>query len=193
MRILSFAVVLIALASLAFTFKSTAVKMDISLQQSKIDWAATKKTGYHNGIIKLKSGDVQVENNKLVGGKFTIDVTSLNSTDFENPTDNGLVKHLMSKDFLETEKYPEATFEITKVDYINEKDVNITGNLTMKAMTLPLVFPATINSADDKRFFAYGRFTIDRTLWGVNYDVSRASRDVNIGVYILASAPQPAK
>ncbi|HEX8332264.1 MAG TPA: YceI family protein [Segetibacter sp.] len=192
MRILSL-VVLLAFAGWAFTKKSTAVSMNVALAQSKIDWAATKKTGYHNGIIKLKSGDVQVENNKLVGGKFTIDVTSINSTDFENPTDNGLVKHILGKDFLETEKYPEATFEITKVDYKNEKDVNITGNLTMKGLTLPLVFPATVNSADEKRFFAYGHFNIDRTLWGVNYDVAKASRDVNIGVYILASAPAPAK
>ena len=192
MRILSL-VVLLALAGWAFTKKSTAVNMNVALAQSKIDWAATKKTGYHNGIIKLKSGDVQVENNKLVGGKFTIDVTSINATDMENPTENGLVKHILGKDFLETEKYPEATFEITKVDYKNEKDVNITGNLTMKGLTLPLVFPATVNSADEKRFFAYGHFNIDRTLWGVNYDVNRASRDVNIGVYILASAPAPAK
>jgi polyisoprenoid-binding protein YceI len=183
----------LALAGWAFTKKSTAVKMDVALKQSKIDWAATKKTGYHNGIIKLKSGDVQVENNKLVGGKFTIDVTSINATDMENPTDNGLVKHILGKDFLETETYPEATFEITKVDYKNERDVNITGNLTMKGLTLPLVFPATVNSADEKRFFAYGHFNIDRTLWGVNYDVTRASKDVNIGVYILASAPAPAK
>lgn len=192
MRILTL-IVIAALAGLAFTKKSTAVKMDIALAQSKIDWAATKKTGYHNGIIKLKSGDVQVENNKLVGGKFVIDVKSINSTDFENPVDNGLVKHLNSKDFLETETYPEATFEITKVDYKNEKDVNITGNLTLKGLTLPLVFPAVINSADEKRFFAYGHFNIDRTLWGVNYDPARASKDVNLGVYILASAPAPAK
>jgi polyisoprenoid-binding protein YceI len=192
MRILSL-IVLVAFAGWAFTKKSTAVKMDVALTQSKIDWAATKKTGYHNGIIKLKSGDVQVENNKLVGGKFTIDVTSINATDMENPKENGLVKHLNGADFLETEKYPEATFEITKVDYKNEKDVNITGNLTMKGLTLPLIFPATVNSADEKRFFAYGHFNIDRTLWGVNYDVNRASKDVNIGVYILASAPAPAK
>lgn len=192
MRILS-VIVLLAFAGWAFTKKSTAVKMDVSLAQSKIDWAATKKTGYHNGIIKLKGGDVQVENNKLVGGKFTIDVTSINSTDFENPTDNGLVKHLMGKDFLETEKYPEATFEITKVDYKNEKDVVITGNLTMKGFTLPLEFPAIINSADDRRFFGYAHFNIDRTLWGINYDENRASRNVNIGVYLLASAPAPAK
>jgi polyisoprenoid-binding protein YceI len=192
MRILTI-IVLVALAGWAFTKKSTAVKMDVALTQSKIDWAATKKTGYHNGIIKLKSGDVQVENNKLVGGKFTIDVTSINATDMDNPTDNGLIKHILGKDFLETEKYPEATFEITKVDYKDEKNVNITGNLTMKGLTLPLVFPATVNSADEKRFFAYGHFNIDRTLWGVNYDINRASRDVNIGVYILASAPAPAK
>lgn len=192
MRILTL-VILLAFAGWAFTKKSTAVKMNVALAQSKIDWAATKKTGYHNGIIKLKSGEVQVENNKLVGGTFTIDVTSINATDFENPTDNGLVKHLLSKDFLETEKFPEATFEITKVDYKDEKNVNITGNLTMKGLTLPLIIPATVNSADEKRFFAYGHFNIDRTLWGVNYDPTRASKDVNLGVYILASAPASAK
>ncbi len=101
MRLL-FALVIMVTAGWAFTNKPTALKMNINTQASKIDWAATKKTGYHNGIIKLKSGEVEVENNKLTGGKFVIDVTSINATDFENPKENGLVKHLMSKDFLET-------------------------------------------------------------------------------------------
>ncbi len=120
MRILS-VLIIVAITGWAFTTKNAPVKLNISLEQSKIDWAATKKTGYHNGIIKLKSGEIEVENNKLVGGKFVIDVTTLNATDFENPKENGLVKHLMGKEFLETDKYPEASFDITKVEYKDER------------------------------------------------------------------------
>ncbi|WP_165958128.1 YceI family protein [Segetibacter sp. 3557_3] len=193
MRIL-FAVVIMALAGWAFTNRAEVTKMSISTDASKIDWAATKKTGYHNGIIKLKSGEVQLENNKLVGGTFVIDVTSLNATDFvDNPKENSLVKHLMGKDFLETEKFPEATFEITKVDYKDATNATLTGNFTLKGNTLPLSFPVTINSADEKRFFGFAHFSFDRTMWGVTYDPNRASKDVNIGVYLLASAPAPAK
>ncbi len=188
MRILS-AIVLMAVVGWAFTNKSAVVKMNISTEASKIDWAATKKTGFHNGIIKLKSGEVVLENNKLTGGKFVIDVSSINATDFENPKDNGLIKHLLSKDFLETDKYPEATFEITKVDYNDATNATLTGNLTMKGLTLPLSIPVTISNADDKRFFGFARFAFDRTMWGVTYDPTKVSKDVNIGVYIIASAP----
>lgn len=186
MRI-AFALVVFAFAGWAFTNSSSTLTMNVETKASKIEWAATKKSGYHQGVIKVKSGEVQVDNGKLTGGKFVIDVNSINATDFvDNPSDNNLVKHLKSKDFLETETFPEATFEITKVDYKNEKDVTLTGSLTMKGVSLPLSFPATIGSADEKRFFGFAHFNIDRTLWNVMYDTNRASKDVNIGVYLFA-------
>ncbi len=186
MRILV-ALVAVAFAGWAFKPMPAAVKMKVETTASKIEWAATKKSGFHQGVIKVKGGDVQVENGKLTGGKFVIDVNSINATDFvDNPAENNLVKHLKSKDFLETETYPDATFEISKVDYKDDKNVTLNGKLTMKGVSLPLSFPATINNADEKRFFGFAHFTIDRTLWNILYDTNRASKDVNIGVYLFA-------
>ncbi|WP_207492574.1 YceI family protein [Aridibaculum aurantiacum] len=190
---IALALVAVSFAGLAFKYSSTAVQMNVETNASKVEWAATKKTGYHQGIMKVKSGNVQVEGGKLVGGKFVIDVTSINATDFENPVENNFVKHLKSKDFLETETYPEATFEITKVDYKDEKNVVLNGTFTMKNVSLPLSFPATINNADEKRFFGFAHFTFDRTLWNVMYDTNRASKDVNIGVYLFAVPAEAAK
>ena len=192
MRII-LAIILVGFAGWAFRSSSTAVKMNVETNASKVEWAATKKTGFHQGVIKVKSGDVQIDNGKLTGGKFVIDVNSINATDMvDNPADNNLVKHLKSKDFLETETYPDATFDITKVDYKDDKNVTLNGTLTMKGVSVPLSFPATINNADEKRFFGFAHFTIDRTLWNVMYDTNRASKDVNIGVYLFAVPNAPA-
>ena len=192
MRII-LALIMVGFAGWAFRSSSTAVTMNVETNASKVEWAATKKTGFHQGIIKVKSGDVQIENGKLTGGKFVMDVNSINATDMEdNPSDNNLIKHIKSKDFLETETFPDATFDIKKVDYKDDKNVMLNGTLTMKGVSVPLSFPATINNADEKRFFGFAHFTIDRTLWNVMYDTNRASRDVNIGVYLFATPSTPA-
>ena len=186
MKIL-FTLVLAAFAGFAFTNLAEPVSLNLN-SASKIDWVGTKKGGFHQGNIKLKSGDVQVQNGKLKGGKFTIDVSSIVATDFEDPKNNGLIKHVLGADFLETEKFPEATFEITKVDYTADNKATLTGNLTLKGITLPIMFPATIHSADDKRFFGVGSIVLDRTLFGVNYDPAKVSKEVDLKIYILATA-----
>jgi len=40
---------------------------------------------------------------------------------------------------------------------------------------------------DDKKFFAQANFSIDRTLWGVNYGIGMVSNDVQVAVFLFAN------
>lgn len=85
-----------------------------------VEFTATKKGAPgHSGKIMLKEGNLEGAEGKVTGGKLTFDLTSLTITD-EQPLpkdkEEGLIKHLMSKDFFNTEKFPTATFEITSVE-----------------------------------------------------------------------------
>ena len=47
-------------------------------------------------------------------------------------------EHIQGEDFLDTAKYPTATFKSTKVVFKGDKPVSITGDLTFKGVTKPV-------------------------------------------------------
>lgn len=51
--------------------------------------------------------------------------------------------HIQGPDFLDTAKYPTATFKSTKVVFQGDAPVSIEGNLTLKGVTKPVVLKVT--------------------------------------------------
>jgi len=168
---------------------STAKALDLNL--SKLTFVGTKPTGRHSGEIPIKSGSLQMKENKLVGGNFILDLTNVKITDLKGDVANKLAGHLMSSDFFNAEQYPNATFEITNVTALNSKanKYNVTGNLTLKDVIKSVTFAA--NVTDAANFKANANFNIDRTQWGMNYGNDRSLGDkfinpiVNIGLNIV--------
>ena len=68
---------------------------------------------------------------------ITIDMTSVN-TGFE--TFDG---HIQGEDFLDTAKYPTATFKSSKVVFEGDKPVSVEGDLTIKDVTKPVTLKIT--------------------------------------------------
>jgi len=52
-------------------------------------------------------------------------------------------EHIQAEDFLDTAKYPKATFKSTKVTFDGDKPVAIDGNLTIKGITKPVTLNVT--------------------------------------------------
>lgn len=57
--------------------------------------------------------------------------------------------HLRSADFFDAAKYPTATFKSTKVEPAGEGKLKVTGDLTIKDKTRPVVLDVTLNKAAD--------------------------------------------
>ncbi len=143
-------------------------------------WTGAKPTGTHAGTFKVVDGALVVNDNKLSGGGFTIDVNSLNNIDLASDAENKgkLEGHLKSADFFDVEKHPTAKFEITSVEpYVADANVKtltkdathlIKGNLTLKDSTKNISFPANVVITGTSAT-ANADFNIDRTLWGMNY------------------------
>jgi polyisoprenoid-binding protein YceI len=69
--------------------------------------------------------------------KVEIDTASVNSNHGERD------KHLRSDDFLETDKFPTATFESTSVKMGGDGKAEIAGKFTMRGITKDIVINAT--------------------------------------------------
>jgi hypothetical protein len=53
-----------------------------------------KVTGEHSGTVNFKDGAVVLKGNKLAGGTFTVDMTSLTATDLQGEYQGKLNGHL---------------------------------------------------------------------------------------------------
>ena len=54
-----------------------------------------------------------------------------------------LNEHIQGEDFLDTAKFPTATFKSTKVIFKGDKPVKVEGNLTLKGVTKPVTLTVT--------------------------------------------------
>ncbi|WP_415060654.1 YceI family protein [Flavobacterium sp.] len=153
----------------ANTFKVDATK-------SSIEWVGTKPAGKHNGTISLSAGELSLNNGKVESGKFTIDMNSITVLDLKAGDGKedleghlkGLGKEEDADHFFNTKKFPEGTFEITSVETVDAK-TTVNGNLTLKGITKPVSFPASIAVDGNNLTLSSESFKINRTLWGVNY------------------------
>ena len=148
-------------------------KFKIVSTQSNINWVGRKVTGQHNGNIAIKEGELILNDGKLTGGKFVIDVASIKILDITDPATNAqFAGHLASDDFFSTEKYPEATLEITSVSGDDVK-----GNLTIKDITNPVAFYATVD-VNGEVLMAFGKLMIDRTKYGIKFRSGNFFKDL---------------
>jgi polyisoprenoid-binding protein YceI len=148
-------------------------KFEIVSAQSNIDWVGRKVTGAHNGIIAIKEGEIILNDGKLLGGKFVIDTTSIKILDVTDPaTNEQFAGHLASDDFFSTQKYPEATLDITSVS-----DSHVEGNLTIKGITHPVGFDVAIKVNGDL-LTATGKLVIDRTKYEMKFRSGNFFKDL---------------
>lgn len=150
--------------------------------KSKIEWKGYKivknENMGHFGTISFESGEVSVKDGKLESGKFVANINSLTNTDLQKDEEqqNKLSQHLKSGDFFEVEKYPTASYEITKVTEIKEGDYNtlLDGNLTIKGITKQVQFKANVKVDDNKVEIKTEPTEIMRDEFGIKFQMDVA-------------------
>ncbi|MDP4764111.1 MAG: YceI family protein [Salibacteraceae bacterium] len=142
----------------------------VDAESSNVRWegnTAGAQVYGHFGHVKIKEGSVTTEGEKIVGGNFTIDMTTIEPKD-ENYSEEhpaaDLVGHLTTGDFFLVEEFPTASFEVTSMDGNTVK-----GNLTVKGQTHEetVVLEDAKFSEDGNMMKAIGNLTFDRQKYGV--------------------------
>jgi len=151
-----------------------ALTYTINTEASTIYWTGAKPTGKHTGTIKLTEGIVTSKGGQLESGNFTIDMNTITVTDLEGDKKSSLEGHLKgtskeSEDhFFNVSKFPTASFVLTK-SMNKEGKTLLEGNLTIKGIEKQITFPVKTHTKDDTMTITSEAFTIDRTLWNINY------------------------
>ena len=156
----------IALVAALGTITATAQQKKIDTAKSEIEWVGKKVTGKHSGVIDFKSGTLKFSGEKLTGGKFVVDMTSITVTDIKaGEGKEKLEGHLIADDFFGTDKHTTATLTFKRIKR-NANDVyTVTADLTIKGITKPVKFDLKVNKNT-----ATTTFKVDRTKYGIEYN-----------------------
>lgn len=136
-------------------------------------------------------GTISVDNAKPSNSSVnvTIPLSSLNTNV------KALDDHLQTADFFDSAKYPNITFKSTKVQAISKTKYKITGNLTIKNVTKPVVLDAVLNKqgvhpmtkAETIGFNATTSF--NRSAFGVGAYVPNVGDKITVNITTEAAVP----
>lgn len=148
-------------------FATNPIKKEVKVKEATIKWTGKKVTGSHTGTIDLQDGTLIMEGDRLVGGSFTVDMTSLQVTDLEaGRGKEKLEGHLKSKDFFGIEAHPTATFTITDAAK-SGNGYSVVGDITIKGITQSIKVHMNMNGNS-----ASTKLSVDRTKHGIKYGSS---------------------
>ena len=85
-------------------------------------------------------------------------------------------EHIQGEDFLDTAKFPTATFKSTKVIFAGDKPAKVEGNLTIKGVTKPVTLTVT-------SFQAMPHPMLKKDAIGANATVTIKRSEFNAGKY----------
>lgn len=136
-------------------------------------------------------GKITVDNDKPEKSsvQVTIPLSSINTN--VKVLDN----HLLKADFFDAEKYPTITFKSTKVETRDKKNYKITGDLTIKGITKPVVLDAVLNKQAEHpmaKVPAIGfnaTTSFDRSAFGVGAYVPNVGDKITVNITTEATVP----
>lgn len=155
---------LVSLFLFAATTTVFAQDKKIDTKESKISWTGYKVTGQHEGTIDFKDGALTFKDGKLVGGTFTINMTTINTTDLAGGGKVKLDGHLKSDDFFGVAKFPDAILKFRKVVETDDNVYRVAADLTIKGNKSPITFDIEVEEN-----LAEAKLKIDRTKYGIKY------------------------
>ena len=146
----------------------------LNKNESNFFWTGGLKFGAtnHSGNLKMKSGNLTLENNKI-SGEVVIDMLSLSNIDLSEGPGERLVGHLRSPDFFNVERFPTAKLSIQEsriVEKLGDGSYKmiINGLITIKGQTNPVSFEAKVN-LDAEIKTAEGKLIFNRNDFNIQY------------------------
>ena len=131
------------------------------------------------------SGDFSFDSKDVSKGniKVNINTTSVDSNHAERD------KHLRSADFLNTDKFPQASFKSTSVEDKGEGKFVVNGDFTFNGVTKPIAIDAVMICEGDDPWGGYragftGTTSFKMKDYGIKMDLGPASANVELELVV---------
>lgn len=141
----------------------------VQQSSSTVNWTGKKVLGLHTGGIRFESGFIDVKEDIIISGEIEIDMTSITITDIDDKkTHDDFLAHLRNDDFFSVDTFKTAKLVISSSEKIAGDKLRIIGLLTIKDITHPISFIASVEIFTDF-LHSLGEIVIDRTLYNIRY------------------------
>lgn len=135
---------------------------------------------FNSSDASLEFDPTHMENAKLSA------VINIASIDVNN---KDLEETLRGSSWFDTEKYPQALFETTSVQLVDQTHAKFSGNLKLHGVSAPIVLDVVFNGGGENMLT--GRYTIGftatthfkRSQFGIDYLVPAVADEVNVEVF----------
>jgi polyisoprenoid-binding protein YceI len=134
------------------------------------------------GHFNVLSGSLHIDEQNPANSwvEAQVEVSSIDTRDANRDG------HLRSPDFFDAEKYPVITFKSTKVEHVEGDEYKVTGDLTVRDVTKPVVLKAEYSGqVKDPQGNARAGLTatgkIDRTEFGLTWNHVLETGGVMVG------------
>ncbi|WPC35979.1 YceI family protein [Acinetobacter sp. YWS30-1] len=141
-------------------------------------------------------GTINVDNEKPANSSVNVNIPVASI----NTNVKALDDHIKTAEFFDVAKYPNITFKSTKVQALGKNKYKITGNLTVKDVTKPVVLDAVLNKQGEHpmaKVPAIGfnaTTSFDRSAFGLGANVPHVSDKITVQITTEATIPaEPAK
>lgn len=184
---------LIALATLAFAAGASAEPLDYQIDKvhSQVH-ASVLHMGFSNSTARfnVKEGSIRFDATDVASAKVdaTLNVAGISLGDAT------WQEHVSADKWFNVAAFPEARFVSTKVEKTGDKTMTVSGDLTLKGVTLPVTLQATLNQAGPHPMSkkpALGisaNGSIKRSDFGISEYLGPVSDEVQIRIELEASA-----
>jgi len=149
--------------------------------------SAVEFVGRHLGLAKVRGRFNQFDGNITIANvpeessvEVEIDVASIESADQRRD------EHLRSADFFDVESHPKMTFRSTKVEAAGDGEWDVTGDLTIRDVTKPVVLHVEFEGGEnspfgDQRIGFSASTDVNREDWGLGWNVVLESGGLLVG------------
>jgi polyisoprenoid-binding protein YceI len=114
------------------------------------------------GEFKHFEGEMTVDAEGAASGRLVVDTASINSGIRKRDAD------LRSASYFDSEKYPQMTFTLDKLEPSGEDHLNVSGTLQLLDKSIPLSFPVYAIAHGD-HLHLEGRVTVDHDVAGLGW------------------------
>ena len=135
------------------------------------------------GMFQTVEGTVDWDGQNLETASVNARIDSSSLTTFNEMRDN----HLRTNDFFDAEKWPDMTFQSTRVEPDGDDEFKVHGNLTIRDVIQPVVLDTEFEGLMDKDAFGKRRAaftattTINRKDFGINWNGTIEAGGVVVG------------
>lgn len=141
------------------------IDMSVAAQnnkETKIDFKIKNIGMYVDGGFSEATITASFNKNNLANSfiNANIDVASINTNNEKRD------KHLLSNDYFDVATYKKMKLVSTKIEKVSDNIYRLTGNLTIKKTTKPVVIPLVINE-NESSVMINGNFELNRRDYGV--------------------------